>query len=54
MQQFGSNRSNSLSFYVLSDPLIVRSVSEAAIVFIWSLIGLGLAGFGVYRARRKK
>ena len=30
------------------------AVPEPASVAIWSMIGLGLAGFGVYRARRKK
>lgn len=30
------------------------AVPEPASVAIWSMLGLGLAGFGVYRARRKK
>lgn len=31
----------------------VQQVPEPASIVIWSLIGLGLAGFGVYRRRRK-
>lgn len=32
----------------------VAAVPEPASVAIWSLLGLGLAGFGYYRVRRKK
>ncbi len=30
-----------------------QAVPEPASIAIWSLLGLGLAGFGAYRARRK-
>lgn len=39
---------------ILDVTLPSAAVPEPASVAIWSLIGLGLAGFGVYRARRKK
>mgnify|MGYP002623760887 CR=1 FL=1 len=56
MQQFNNNPNSSLSFYALSDPLTVQAapVPEPASIAIWSLLGLGLAGFGYYRVRRKK
>lgn len=54
--QFNNSQTNALPFYALSDPLAVSAaaVPEPTSVAIWSLIGLGLAGFGIYRARRKK
>ena len=39
---------------VVIDVTLPAAVPEPASVAIWSLLGLGLTGFGVYRARRKK
>ena len=54
--QFNQSQTNPSRFYALSDPLTIQEavVPEPASVAIWSILGLGLAGLGVYRARRKK
>jgi len=55
-QQFNGPQTNQWHFYALSDDLTIQAqvVPEPASIAIWSLIGLGLAGFAVFRARRKK
>lgn len=50
-------QANNYAFYALSEQIIApggTSVPEPTSIAIWSLIGLGLAGFGYYRVRRKK
>jgi len=52
--QFAGGGSNGARTGFILDNLVVTAVPEPASVAIWSLIGLGLAGFGCYRLRRRK
>ncbi len=49
------NRENGRTAF-LDDVVVsqLQAVPEPASITIWSLLGLGLAGFGYFRIRRKK
>ncbi len=51
---FGTAGSASGNTAIFAVSGTAAAVPEPAPIAIWSLIGLGLAGFGYYRTRRKK
>ncbi len=59
IHRFEFDTSTQLPLFALSEPLNITDPSLAAVpepasIAMWSLIGMALAGFGVYRRRRKK
>ena len=45
---------NVLDFFLVARKGILVVVPEPTSIAIWSLIGLGLVGFGIHRARKMK
>ena len=52
--RIANNDGGDITLSNVSADFSVAAVPEPASVTIWSILGMGLAGFGFYRARRKK